>query len=43
MGKICVSYFLSFEKFFIENYVGYNLLYLIICDIKEIVKEVKIR
>lgn len=43
MGKICVSHFLSFEKLLIENYAGYNLLYSIICDIKEIAKEAKIR
>lgn len=42
-GEICVSHFLSFEKLLIENYAGYNLLYSIICDIKEIAKEAKIR
>lgn len=44
MGKICVSHFLNFEKLnLIENHAGYNLLYSIICDIKEIAKEAKIR
>lgn len=43
--KICRNGENMCQSFFelIENYAGYNLLFSIICDIKEIAKEAKIR
>lgn len=35
--------YIPYIHFFCVNYAGYDLLYSIICDIKEIAKEAKIR